>query len=344
MKRIILLFAVFMFLAFSCSKNYSGTYTGYSWKDEAKGVPLEKATEKIETVLTLDKKGIITDAKMLFYVMDKDGKWYTRQTDKAEVTVDFSVKPAAAVPQGKEQNYSAGKSMFTIQTADKMAFYSAAVNNEGTAALLIVEPFTRYQFEYRMDKGFDFSKKIKDLTIGSGMMVPTIRTSSGGYIKPDNWSKYADHNIFSFYKDFYVLAGRGILKGLNPDSTMKEMLERTGVSFSGNVPLPMDVKYGFTGIGGWEGNYRAITAYLKGKDAKSVKSLIDWNNPRYSGSISSDNFFGIDVKAGATTTVQNSADGIAGASVRMSRESASYQRALASAGIIEEKDVIKGRF
>ena len=57
-----------------------------------------------------------------------------------------------------------------------------------------------------------------------------------------------------------------------------------------------------------------------------------------------DNFFGIDVVSGATKTAQNSTDGIAGATVRMSRESTSYQRALVKSGIISEEDVIKGRF
>lgn len=344
MKKIILTVLAVIFLLSACGKNYSGTFTGYSWKDEVKGVKLEDAKEKIETVITLDRKGIIQDVKMLFYVQDKDGNWYTRQSDKAEVLVDFSAIPAPATPQGKAQDYSAGKSMFKIKTADMMAFYAVAVNSDGVAALLIVEPFTRYQFEFRLDKGFDYSVKIKDMTIGSEKMVPTARTSSGGYIKPDDWIKYAGYNIFSFYKDPYVLAGRGILKGITAESTMKELLEKTGVSFKGGVPSEMNVSYGFTGMGGWEGNYRAIAQYLKGKDAKKITSLIDWRNPRYSGAINESNFFGIDVKAGATATVQNSADGIAGATVRMSRESTSYQRALVSAGLIEEKDVIKGRF
>ncbi len=48
--------------------------------------------------------------------------------------------------------------------------------------------------------------------------------------------------------------------------------------------------------------------------------------------------------AGATKTAQDSLDGIAGATVRMSRESTSFQRALVAAGILTEEDVIKGRF
>lgn len=73
----------------SATKDYSGTYTGYSWKEEAKGTKLDEAKEKIETVLTLDKNGIITDAKLLFYVKDKEGKWYTRTDSSADVSVDL---------------------------------------------------------------------------------------------------------------------------------------------------------------------------------------------------------------------------------------------------------------
>jgi Na+-transporting NADH:ubiquinone oxidoreductase subunit NqrC len=65
---------------------------------------------------------------------------------------------------------------------------------------------------------------------------------------------------------------------------------------------------------------------------------------RWSKAINDDNFFGVDVVSSATKTAQNSVDGISGATVRISRESTSYQRALVKAGILEEKEVIKGRF
>jgi len=52
----------------------------------------------------------------------------------------------------------------------------------------------------------------------------------------------------------------------------------------------------------------------------------------------------VDTVTGATKTVQDSVDTISGATVRMSRESGAYQRALVDAGILEEKDVIKGRY
>lgn len=321
-----------------------GTYVGYSWKGEAKGVSLEDAAQKIETKLTIDSKGIITDANMLFYVKDKEGNWYTRQDTNAEIAVDFSKTPTIAIPQSDNQDYSSGESMFNIKTADMMAFYAAAVDKDGTVAFVIVDPYTRYQFEYKMAKGFDFSTKMKDMTIGNGLVVPTVRTSSSGNIKPKNWDEYSDYNTLSFYSDPYVLTGRGIFEGLTVDSSLKEFLERSGVTFEGNTPTEMEVTYGFTGVGGWEGNYQAIEAFLIGKNAIEVTSLIDWSNPRYNKGINKDNFFGIDVVSGATKTVQNSADTISGATVRMSRESTSYQRALVDGGIIEEKDVIKGRF
>jgi hypothetical protein len=49
--------------------------------------------------------------------------------------------------------------------------------------------------------------------------------------------------------------------------------------------------------------------------------------------VNENNEFGVDVQTGATRTIQNSTDGISGATVRMSRESTSYQRALVDAGI-----------
>ncbi|PRX27173.1 hypothetical protein BX659_11738 [Orenia metallireducens] len=325
-------------------KDYSGTYVGYSWKGESKEVLLEDAAQKIETKLTIDSKGIITDASMLFFKKDKEGNWYTRQDTKAEVNVDFSKTPTIATLASDNQDYAAGESMFSVKTADMMAFYAVAVDKNGTVALVIVEPYTRYQFEFKMDKDFEYNTKMKDMTIGNGLVVPTVRTSKSGNIKPKSWDEYADYNVLSFYKDPYVLTGQGVFEGLTKKSSIKEFLQRVGVSFEGNRPAEMEVSYGFTGIGGWEGNYQAIADYLIGKNAIKVTSLVDWSNSRYNKNINEDNFFGLDTTSGATKTVQNSADTISGATVRMSRESTSYQRTLVKAGIITEKEVIKGRF
>ncbi len=325
-------------------KDYSGTFTGYSWKGEAKGTTLEEASQKIETTLTLDSEGVITDAKMLFLKKNKEGNWYARQDSAADVSVDFTKTPTIATTQNDTQEYVAGESMFSIKTADMMAFYAAAVDEDGTAALAIVDPYTRYQFEFKMDADFDFTTMMKDMTIGNGNAVPTIRTSGSGNVKPKTWDEYADYGVLSFYKDPYVLLDQGVFAGLTGDSTIQEYLEKTGVEFDGNKPVEMAVVYGFTGVGGWEGNYKAIEASLIGKNAKEVTSLIDWTNPKYSAGINADNFFGVDVVTGATKTAQNSSDTISGATVRASRESASYQRALVEAGIITEEEVIKGRF
>lgn len=348
MKKIValVLSASMLLTLVGCSEkvDYTGTFTGYSWKGEDKGVALKEAEQIIETKLTLDKKGVIEEANMLFYTQDKEGNWLTRQATDAEVAVDFSKNPTMATPEDGEQKYVAGESMFNIKTADMMSLYAVAVDEEGTAALAIVEPYTRYQFEFKMDKNFDFSTKMKDMTVGNGLAVPTIRTSSSGNIKPKTWDEYAENNVLNFYEDAYILTSKGIFEGLNQESTIKEFLECTGVTFEGNVPKAMDAKHGFTGVGGWSGNYAAIAENLVGKKATEVTSLVDWSDERYSAAINEDKFFGIDVPTGATKTVQNSHDGISGATVRMSRESTSYQRALVEAGIINEEDVIKGRF
>lgn len=324
--------------------DYAGTYVGYSWKGEVEGVTLEEATQKIETTLTLDSSGVITDVQMLFLVQDKEGNWYSRTETDATVEVDFSKTPTLATLETDTVEYVAGDSMFSIKSADKMAFYAAAVDEDGTVALAIVDPYSRYQFEFKLDADFDFSTPMKDMTIGSGLVVPTVRTSSSGYVKPKLWDDYNDYSILSFAAFAPVLTNSGVFEGLTEESTIKEFLEKTGIMFEEDMPTQMDVTYGFTGLGGWSGNYQGIANYLIGKNATEVTSLIDWENARYSGGINEDNFFGVDVETGATKTVQNSYDTISGATVRMSRESNSYQRALVEAGIIEEEAVIKARF
>lgn len=324
--------------------DYSGTYVGYSWRGEANGTTLEEATQKIETTLTLDADGVITDAEMIFLRQDSDGNWFTRNDPTADVTVDFSVTPTLTTPNNDNQDYAPGESMFEVDTNDMMAFYAVAVDADGTLALAIIEPYTRHQFEYKLDKDFDFSTKMGDMTIGSGLAVPTTRVSGSNLTKITDWDEHADKNILSFSIFGKVLTDRGVFEGLNEDSSIQEFLERTGVTFEDGIPSEMEVTNGRHGLGGWEGNLNGIAEYLIGKNATEFTSLIDWDNPRYTN-INEDNFFGVDGESGATRTIQNSfADGMSGATVRISRESASYQRALVEAGIISEEDVIKGRF
>ncbi len=98
------------------------------------------------------------------------------------------------------------------------------------------------------------------------------------------------------------------------------------------------------GVGGWNGNLNAIAENLIGVDATGKTSLIDWSISRFGDAIDDQNRFGVDVPSGATRTVQDSIDTISGATVRVSREATSYQRALVAAGIIDESDVVIGRF
>ncbi|OIJ14078.1 hypothetical protein BKP35_07705 [Anaerobacillus arseniciselenatis] len=344
--------------------DYSGTYVGYSWRGEAGGTTLEDAEQKIETTLTLDADGVITDAKMDFLRLTDDGEWVMRNDGSANVSVDFSVTPTLTTPNNDSQDYAAGDSMFDIETVDMMAFYAAEVNADGTAALAIVEPYTRHQFEYKLDSDFDFSTPMKDMTIGSGLAVPTTRVSSSNMTKITDWEEHDGKNILDFTVFGNVLTDRGVFEGLDENSTMQEFLERTGVTFEDGVPTEMALTYGRTGIGGWEGNLTSIAQYLIGQNAKEVTSLIDWDNSRYANGIDEENFFGnfssADAPSGATRSAQISfgdgmsgatrsaqisfGDGMSGATVRISRESTSYQRALVEAGIIDEEDVIKGRF
>jgi hypothetical protein len=204
-------------------------------------------------------------------------------------------------------------------------------------------PVTRYLFEMKFKPGYDYSTKVGAVTVDSGQLVPTVLTESGG-IKINDWSQLNGKSILNISPFSHVLTRSGVLAGINDTSTMQELLVKMGVVFKDSKPVPAAAKYGYTGIGGWAGNYAAIGEFLKGKNALELTSLVDWSIDRYKKGINANNFFGVDTVAGATKTVQNSYDTIAGATVRMSRESNSYQRALVKAGIIKEEDVIKGRY
>ncbi len=330
----------------SCSsEDYSGTYTGYSWRGESKGVALEDATQKIETVLVLDKDGTILDASVNFMKLNSAGDgWYNRNDESATIEVDFSVNPTLAVPQAEGQDYQAGDSMFTIKTNDVMSLYTVAVDSDGTVAFAMVDPIHRYMSEMKFESDFDFSRPVSDLTIGNGLLFPTVRTSSSGYLKPTEWGTHEDTHLFGFYSSPYVYNGRGTFSGVTPQSSVQELLESAGVTFVDGTPEPQEPTHGFYANGGWTGNYREMNKFLVGKNATELTSLVDWSVGRYKKGINVDNFFGVDSVNGATRTVQNSTDTIAGATVRISREATSYQRALVEAGILEEGDVIKGRF
>ena len=346
---LVMLFSMLMLLA-ACSSakdesvnsetSLKGRYVGYSWQGEVDGVELADATQYIETILELDENGIITDAKMRFFVQ-KDGFWIPRQSGNAFVSVNYTVTPTQATPG---ENYASGNSMFTIYTADMMSFYAVAVSPENIAAVAIVCPVTRYQYEIRLPAGSDYNLPLGEVTIGSGLLVPTIRTSGSGLLRPADWDSLADRNILNIDRWSHVINDHGIFEGIDESSSLTAFLEAMGVEFVNGTPQPLAVQYGYFGLGGWAGNYQAIEEFLIGKNATELKSLIDWSLPYYAGAINDENQFGIDVESGATRTVQNSIDGISGATVRMSREGTSYQRALVDAGIITEEDVIIGRF
>ena len=319
---------------------FEGRYVGYSWGGEADGVEFEEADRYIETILELDEDGFITDARMKFYVQE-DGYWIPRQSGSAYVDVDFDIDPVPAVPG---EDYSPGESMFTVDTVDMMSFYAAAVSEDGTAAVALVCPVTRYQFDLKLPPDFDYATPFGELTIESGDLVPTIRTSGSGIMKPEDWDEIAESNFFDIANYSYVITQRGIFEDMDGSTPTGEVFEAMGVEFEEGTPLPMEPVYGYFGKGGWDGNYRNIEDYLEGQNARELTSLVDWSVERYAGGINEDNKFGIDVESGATRTVQDGVDTISGATVRMSRESTSYQRALVEAGILREEDVVIGRF
>lgn len=325
----------------SGAAGFEGYHVGYSWAGEARGTAFEDANAFIETILLLDEDANILDAEMRYF-QQVDGFWTTRQSGQARIGVDFSVDPVASTLEG---GYSAGVSMFDIFTVSVMSLYAVAVDDDGTVAVALVEPLTRFQFEMKFEPGYDFETRMADLTIGSGQVVPTRRTAGGNFIAPDSWSELENDHLFDLHRYSRVMNSRGVFEGIDGGSTVRDFLQAMDVSFSGATPQPMDLSYGYFGIGGWAGNYTAIANYLIGQNARDITSLVDWSAERYQRSINDQNQFGVDVETGATRTAQLSTiDGIAGATVRMSRESTSYQRALVDAGVISEEDVIIGRF
>jgi len=320
----------------------SGVYVGYSWKDEDAGVLLEDASQKVETRLTLDADGNILDAKMLFWKL-KDGSWYTRQDGTAHITADLSVMPVSATPGS---SYAKGTSMFTVDTHDFMSLYAVEVDADGNAGFMFVDPVTRYQYEIYLPSGYDYTTTVGNVTVNGtpGGFIPTVRTSGSGLIKPDSWSELDSKNMFNISYFNHVMTDAGVFEGLSNDSTMQELLEAVGVMFTIGAPNELGLEYGRHSLGGWQGNYEAIEMYLIGKNVMDQMTLVDWEVARWGDAVNNDNFFGIDVVAGSTKTAQDSSDGIAGATVRMSRESTSFQRALVAAGVLTEEDVVKGRF
>ncbi|UMZ74806.1 hypothetical protein [Natranaerofaba carboxydovora] len=319
-----------------------GTYVGYSWQGEADGAELDEAERYIETILELDEDGIIQNAKMRYFQM-YDGYWGTRNDDAADIWVDFEEEPTFADTEGED--LEEGNSMFKISTNNMMSLWAVEVDEDtGQTAAVIVDPWTRFQFEMKFDEDYDF----ENTTIGEGLTVgnedqfiPTKRT--GGSDMPD-WDELADNTIFDIDNWNHVVNDYGTFEGMDNDTTVKEFLEAMGVEFENNTPVPMGVEYGYHSLGGWSGNYDAITEYLEGQDATELTSLVDWEVDRWGDAVNEDNVFGVDVPSGATNTAQDSIDTITGATVRMSRESTSYQRALVNTGILAEDEVVIGRF
>jgi hypothetical protein len=349
-KIVALIIIIFSLLILACepervvigsgSRDIAGTYLGFSWTGEVSGTAFEDANQYIETMIQLDSDATIVNAWMRYW-QKVDGFWITRQAQNASVRVDLSATPAAATIEG---GYRAGRSLFSVYTANTMSLFTVAVGEDGTLALGIVDPITRFWFEAKLPPGFDYNRPFGDLTYNNNLMVPTIRAAGGALVTPTNWNHIGNETVFSIHEYSKVLTDRGVFQGLSNSSSVRDVVSRLGVTFTGNTPEAKSVSYGYTGIGGWAGNYTAIAQYLIGRNARELTSLVDWSAGVFQGSINEQNQFGVDVASGATRTAQNSVDGIAGATVRMSRESTSFQRALVSAGIIQEEDVIIGRF
>lgn len=327
--------------------DYSGTFTGYSWKGEIDGVTFEEASQYIETTITLDKEGIITDFEMNFVKRGDNGDTY-RNDPTTTVTTNFETTPTMATLGDDKQD---GASMFDISTADMMSLYVVDINENGEVAFGLVDPMTRYLFEIKLPADYDYTTSFGDLTISNGF-TPTVLTSSSGMIKPDSFDEIANTSMLDIDQFSYVISHRGDFEGLTNETSVKDMLIMAGVTFEENTPTSIESNFGFHSAGGWDGNYEAIKNEMIGKSAVEVTALASFEGTtfvtekNYADSINEDNFFGVntDTVSTATKTIQNSYTTFSGATVRISRENTSFQRALVEAGLLTEEDVIKGRF
>ncbi len=329
-------------------ENFEGTYVGYSWMDEVEGVELDEAERKIETILTLNEDGIIEDVDIRYW-QKYDGYWGTRNDDSADIWVNFAEEPTTA-GFNEEGEYELGNSMFKISTNSLKSLWAVAVDNDGTVAAVMHDPWYRFMHEMKFEADFDFENATvgEDLTLGGDNFHPNWRAARDEEV---DWEgDYGDDTIFDFIYWNHVMTARGTFEGMGSDTSVKELLEAMGVEFEDGEPVPMDVNYGYDSRGGWSGNYEAIAEYLIGRDATEVSNLynpddvLTGQSMPLSESINEDNEFGVDVPTGATRNVQDSFDTVSGATVRVSREATSYQRALVEAGILDEDEVILGRF
>ncbi len=222
-------------------RSYAGRYLGYSWRGEAGGTAFEDASQYIKTVLELDDDGIITDARIWFFVQ-RDGFWIPRRSGNAYVAVEFEVDPTPAT--SRIDDYEDGDSMFTVHTADLMSFYAAAVDSDGTVAAALVCPVTRYIFEMKFASDYDFSREFGELTIGSGEIVPTHLTSGAPLVRPQEWNELADKHFLNIHYWSHVANDVGVLGDITASSSVQALLEALGVSFSGGEPQPLDPSYG----------------------------------------------------------------------------------------------------
>ncbi|MCK8817213.1 hypothetical protein MWH28_07550 [Natroniella sulfidigena] len=329
-------------------ESLEGTYVGRAWRGQTDGVDEFDADETdryIETILTLDEDGIIEDAQMRFF-QQYDGYWGVRNDGSADIEVDFSVEPTMASFNNAGE-YELGDSMFDVSTTNMNALYAVAVDEDtGDVAALLVDPWYRFVHELRLDEDFDFENATigEDLNYTSGNFFATKRAARDNEI---DWEEeYGDNTIFDFIAWNHVMTARGPFEGMDEDTSVKEFLAAMDVEFANGQPQPMDVEYGHHSLGGWDGNYAAVEEFLIGQDATELTNLYDEDavltgqTEPLSEAINEDNVFGADVPSGATRNVQDSYDTVAGATVRMSREATSYQRALEAAGILDEDEVI----
>ena len=172
---------------------YDGYHVGYSWAGETNGTTLADASAYIETILKLDENASILEVRMRYF-QRVDGYWTTRQAGNARVTVDFSATPT---PATLGSDYRPGTSMFSIYTVNPMSLYAVAVNSDSTVAVALVESQTRYQFEMKFPPGFDYRTQMSELTVGSGLLVPTVRTSGGAWLVPEAWGDLANRHLFN---------------------------------------------------------------------------------------------------------------------------------------------------
>ena len=309
------------------------TKVAYSYKSG------EAATsnQRVKSEVTV-KSGVIQDIKFAFEKITTNGAWdsetISRRDDKTISATRnsnaFAGLSLTAINSSDTTDDIAGigtTSMFDITATDMMSTY-AAVSDGTNVSVAIMGAESRMMYEAVINKTSDAAKGLDDLD---------WKVNKAHYSAHKGSDAKIGTTPFNFGDWEKVAVANGVFKGLSTamDSTstaadLIAKLEAAGMKDDSKVVS------GFHSLGGWYGNYRAIEASLKGKNVNNFKYLWNYDGPQL-GSKPNETTGNIT----GSTNIQDSTNGISGATVRTSRENHAFQLALVELGFLKSNEVFE---